>query len=123
MSTFYLLVNAGGDRLLADAGGTYLAYQTGSSEGTTYTLTPTFDTAAINLPGDVEVWYNKRGESFPFSRTGGFNPEEASWANNVLTLTNYTGSDTVYAALYYSDGTRVTNESGTALSSVNVTLG
>lgn len=116
MSTYYLLVSAGGDTLSVD-GTTILAYQAGSVEGgdMPFTLTPVFDTALISLPSEVEVWYST--DNVTFSRTAGI--AGATWVNNVLSGT-VGSSTTVYAKLYYSAGTPVTDENGAGLPLVAV---
>ena len=122
MSTFFLSISGGADVLLVDSGGTYLAYQAGSDEGgggeVSYTFTPTFDTALIPLPSDVVVWYST--DNLNFSSTGGI--AGATRNGNVLSAT-LTGSGTIYAALVYVNGSRVTDETGAEIASVSAAYG
>lgn len=123
MSTFFLSISGGADVLLADAGGTFLAYQAGSVEGgggtVNYTFTPTFDTSLISLPSDIEVWYST--DNATFSRTAGLTG--ATWTDGVLGV-ELTGSGTIHAALFYAgSGVRVADETGSDIASVSAAYG
>lgn len=91
MATFYLEVTSGGDVLAVDAN-TALAYQTGSSDGTLVTITPTLEAVGFALPSDIAVYYRSKLTS---------DPSFGSWqAENTFTLAD--GDYEVEAQLRYT---------------------
>lgn len=83
----------------------------------TYTLTPTFDTELIALPSDVQVWYSNDGTNYAYL---------PAWADsrngNSITLTSEGSDISITAALYYTGGTRVQDDTATNIPTQGIIL-
>lgn len=83
----------------------------------TYTLTPTFDTELLALPSDVQVWYSNDGTNYSYL------PAWATSRNgNSITFTSEAEDISITAALYYTSGTRVQDDTATNIPTQGIVL-